>query len=320
MQPKMGFRYAGRIFVAGNPSAWGPWRRLQLLLRLRGFFKKNTFDVVIDFRVKLHPWAEAYLNHFVWKETYVCTLHSALTHLYFPKMLGIKLLYRKSTQFVCINPDLYDTYVSRHGIQPTVLGNPIAPNHIRDAAQMQKPGIQNYWLAIGRLDANKQYATLLQHFVASDLPRQGIQLVIAGDGPQQALLKQRIRENSGASVRLMSFQNNPYSLMQGALGLVICSQNEGLPMVALEALSLGCPVVAFDCPTGPRQLIRHGHNGLLIEPQNWDELLKGMQLLSENENLRQQYSRQAPGSVAAYHVDQIGPQWLHFLQQLPHAN
>ena len=50
------------------------------------------------------------------------------------------------------------------------------------------------------------------------------------------------------------------------------SRYEGFPMVLIEALALEVPLVSFDCKTGPNEIIRHNHNGLLVSDQNIEAL------------------------------------------------
>lgn len=320
MQPQVTYKHAGEVFVAGEQRASiGLWRRWHLLRNLRRFFVQHRFDVVIDFRVKLRPWAEYYLNHWVFPKPYVVTVHSAITELYFPKALGLQHFYPSPTRFVTLHPRLAAQLWQQQQLRAQVIPNPIQLDVLKEAAQTFTPEFGSYWLAVGRQDANKQYGALIAAFVASALHQQGAQLVLIGDGPEHIALQQQIARLGTTQVHLLGAQANPYPYMQHAQGLVVSSQREGLPMVMLEALALGCPVVAFDCPTGPRELIQDGHNGLLIQNQHWDALLAGMLRLHHDPVLRQHCQSQGPPSVASYALDKVGQQWMSFFKQLADA-
>ena len=75
-------------------------------------------------------------------------------------------------------------------------------------------------------------------------------------------------------VELLGFKANPYPYIKHAKFLALTSRVEGLPMVILEALNLKTPVVAYNCPSGPSEMIAHNVNGVLVENQNTAQLIK----------------------------------------------
>jgi N-acetylgalactosamine-N,N'-diacetylbacillosaminyl-diphospho-undecaprenol 4-alpha-N-acetylgalactosaminyltransferase len=84
-------------------------------------------------------------------------------------------------------------------------------------------------------------------------------------------------------------------------------------MTILEALSIGTPVVSFDCESGPNEMIIDNHNGILVENQNFTELTRKMNIFVEDEILYQNCKNNAKTSVAKFQSEVIVNQWLHVL-------
>jgi glycosyltransferase involved in cell wall biosynthesis len=132
---------------------------------------------------------------------------------------------------------------------------------VRDTARREF-GLANefLWLAAGRLEAVKDYPTLLRAF--TQMPDSS-RLVIAGGGLLERELRQlaatlRLHER----VRFLGFEPNVRRWMQAADGFVLSSRWEGLPMALLEAASCALPIVATDVP-GTREAITQGQTGRL---------------------------------------------------------
>ena len=119
-------------------------------------------------------------------------------------------------------------------------------------------------LGIGRLTSQKNFALLIDAFARVG-PGRDARLVILGEGPERSLLEAKIRRDGLESrVAMPGFVENPYSYMAHASVLVLSSVFEGLPTVLIEALAVGTPVVATDCPSGPREILREGELGELV--------------------------------------------------------
>lgn len=150
-----------------------------------------------------------------------------------------------------------------------VIPNPIDSMAIRQqaAAPLDHPWIAAgvpIVLAVGRLSAQKDLPTLLEAF-AQVLQHRDARLLILGDGEERAKLEQRVREKGlSAVVDLHGFADNPFSYMARAAVYVLSSRFEGLPNALLQALAVGTPTVATDCPSGPREILEGGRWGRLV--------------------------------------------------------
>jgi glycosyltransferase involved in cell wall biosynthesis len=94
------------------------------------------------------------------------------------------------------------------------------------------------------------------------------------------------------------------------------SHYEGFPMVLLEAMASGLPCIAYDCPCGPRAIIQNNENGFLIENGNIDAFVQKMQLLIEDDIMREQMGHNAKNSVSKYDLETIMQQWKLLFEEL----
>jgi glycosyltransferase involved in cell wall biosynthesis len=152
----------------------------------------------------------------------------------------------------------------------TVTHNPVVSDHLfRQAAEPVDhpwfvPGAPPVILAAGRLSDQKDYPTLIRAFAAARR-NSGARLVILGDGERRADLEALIHSlGLHGDVLLPGFVHNPYAYMAKAFVFVLSSRHEGLPGVLIQALACGCPVIATDCPSGPREILEGGRFGALV--------------------------------------------------------
>jgi glycosyltransferase involved in cell wall biosynthesis len=159
------------------------------------------------------------------------------------------------------------------GVAPeriAVAPNPaVAPDLSRLAAEpVDHPWLQDnavpVIMAAGRLGRVKDYPTLIQAF-ARIRAHYACRLMILGRGRQQPKLQALARQLGVADdVELPGFVANIYPYLARAAVFVVSSLREGGPNVLMEALALGRPAVATDCPHGPREILQDGRYGALV--------------------------------------------------------
>jgi glycosyltransferase involved in cell wall biosynthesis len=119
-------------------------------------------------------------------------------------------------------------------------------------------------LTVGGFKPAKDHATLLKAF-ALVRKKRPVRLLILGEGKlRQSLTRQAGELGISEDLEMPGFVDNPYQYLARSSLFVLSSVFEGLPMVLIEALACGCPVVSTDCPSGPSEILDHGRYGRLV--------------------------------------------------------
>ena len=183
-------------------------------------------------------------------------------------------LYALNGQIVCVSESLkkqiQKQVISRkkhvHFIPNAVVGRLLFQKAKQTEHQVLHDANQAYFIAVGRLVEQKGFDLLIDAYslaLADDhtLPK----LVILGEGQcEDALTKQILTLNLAHHVVLAGYVSNPYPMIQRATCMLLSSRHEGMPTVLIEALALDTPVISFNCPTGPAEIIEHKKNGVLV--------------------------------------------------------
>jgi len=128
-------------------------------------------------------------------------------------------------------------------------------------------------LSVSRLSAEKDIPTLLRAFARLRTGRPALRLLLAGDGPERAALQALVAElGLGAVVELPGRVQRPRAWMGRAAAFALASRYEGFGNVLVEALASNLPVVATDCPVGPREILDGGRWGRLVPVGDWQAL------------------------------------------------
>ncbi len=163
-----------------------------------------------------------------------------------------------------------DDLVARFGGQLErlqVIYNGVDLQRCRERASAGSPTIEKDrpWIVTAcRMDPQKDFPTLLRAFddVCRERPTR---LILVGDGQRRGEIV-RIAEELGitSEISLVGFQPNPFPWIAAADVFVLSSSYEGFGNVIVEAMALGVPVVASDCPSGPAEIIEHAVSGFLV--------------------------------------------------------
>jgi len=192
------------------------------------------------------------------------------------RYLPIRQLYPGIDQIVAVSNGVAEDTALIAGYpreRISVIRNPVVtPELIQDATlPCPHPWLDNdrdrripVIVGAGRLQRQKDFPTLIQAFATLRRTRP-CRLVIIGEGRAKAALQQQIaRLGIRDDVALPGFQDNPYPFLGNADLFALSSAWEGSPNVLTEAMALGTPVVATDCPSGPREILDNGRFGPLV--------------------------------------------------------
>ena len=171
------------------------------------------------------------------------------------------------------------------------------------------PTERNYLVSVGRINKSKNQILTIKAYEQSILSSKW-DLVFVGDGPHLNDLRQYAEAKSLLKkVHFLGFRKNPFPFVKAAQAFVSASNWEGFPNAHIEALKVGIPVISSDCLTGPKEIVRHGQNGLLFEMNNRDALIDIFDTIAENPVILDKYRRNARQSVAHLAINHIVQQW-----------
>jgi len=245
------------------------------------------------------------------------------TMVWFPVAPLVKILYRFADKIIAVSEGIKINLTEEFRIAAgtiEVIYNPVDIARISWLSRMhlEHPFFQGgvpVILAVGRLVWQKGFDLLLRAFreVLSELDAR---LILAGEGHERESL-QRLAKDLGiaAKVSFVGFQTNPYAFMSKADVFVLSSRYEGLPMVLLEALACGTPVISTDCKSGPREILDNGRCGLLVPVRDMKALSEAIVRSLKDSELRENFSRLGRERATDFSVDRIIRQYENVIHE-----
>jgi len=321
---EVSYPFAGKLVNLGKykNQSNGGLNRIKRMRVLKHYLRQEKFDFIIDFRFRIKPLQELLLAKWIYNTPTIFTVHSYLIDHYMPNASWLtRLMYNNAYANVAVTQQIQQRFEKQHGLtNGLTIYNPIDVEEIKakkdDAIALEYPFI----IAIGQFENPiKQFDLLIEQYGKTNLPQQNIHLVIVGSGDERKLLSVIYQNQLSEKVHLLGYQENPFKYLSKAKFLVLSSQNEGLPNVILEAMACETPVVAFDCPSGPSEILK-GQNGILVENQNWEALGNAMNKMCEDEDFYAACKQHTLESCTPFLLENIGQQWLNLMAINPPAH
>jgi len=172
-------------------------------------------------------------------------------------------------------------------------------------------------LAVGRLDKQKGFDLLIKVFLklANDFPEWD--LFILGEGPERPSLEVQILSGGlRGRVNLPGRAGNVGQWYEAAELYVMSSRFEGFGNTLAEAMAYGVAAISFDCDAGPRDIIRHEIDGLLVPSEDTAALEAGLRCLMSNGDLRQQLGARAAEARDRFSLERIAGMWEQLFSEL----
>lgn len=317
---KIEYEHKGEIFNLGKlkNKSNSIFNKVKRLLALNKFLNENNFDFIIDFRFKRFDIQEFILARFIFNTKLIVTIHNFVLEWYFPKYdLLAKLIYKKG-KIITVSDMINEQIVSKYNYKGVeTIYNPVNFETITAMKDEIIPINDDFIIAVGRLQSVKQLNVLIEAYSKSVLIEKNVKLIILGEGEEKSNLEALIHTlKLNDNVFLLGFQRNPYAYIKRARYLVLTSKNEGFPMVLIESLACETPVISFDLPSGPSEIIKHKENGLLVENQNMDLLIKAINDFYLDDNLYKSCKKNAIKSIEKFTFEQIGVKWLDLFNRM----
>lgn len=218
-------------------------------------------------------------------------------------------IYKKLYKTVVLTEETHQL-LAQNGVHNAV----VIPNS--SDAMVQAPISASYQVvaAAGRLTNQKGFSYLLRAWQQVAPLHPGWQLRIYGDGPLKAVLQAQINQlGLEGSVILMGKSRQLLKELLQTDIFVMSSLYEGFPLSILEAMNCGLPVVAFDCSTGPGEMITNGEDGWIVPVKNISLLAEKISDLITDAPLRKAMGANARINVQRYSWANIEPAWLTLL-------
>ena len=262
------------------------------LKKIEKKIKNEKYDIVIDYSSNLLKY-----DNFDIKIPVFAWIHFSLTFgekLTLEKTKKYKKQYKKYSKIFAITRVMKEEFINKVEIDEKkveLVYNPIDLKLIEKKAENVEKKYENYlkqdyFLQVSRLTQQKQPEHLVDIYYK--LKQSGIKekLYFIGDGEKKEIIKQKIKEyNLEDDIILLGQIENPYPFFKNAKLFVHTAKYEGLPTVLLESLALGTPVVSYDCPTGPRDILgKNSEYGELISLNDKDMFVeKVLELMNSKE-------------------------------------
>ena len=262
------------------------------LKKIEKKIKNEKYDIIIDYSSNLLKY-----DNFDIKIPVFAWIHFSLTFgekLTLEKIKKYKKQYKKYSKIFAITRVMKEEFINKVGIDEKkveLVYNPIDLKLIEKKAENVEKKYENYlkqdyFLQVSRLTQQKQPEHLVDIYYK--LKQAGIKekLYFIGDGEKKEIIKQKIKEyNLENDIILLGQIENPYPFFKNAKLFVHTAKYEGLPTVLLESLALGTPVVSYDCPTGPRDILgKNSEYGELISLNDKDMFVeKVLELMNSKE-------------------------------------
>ena len=287
---------------------------------------KNTFIRVRKLKKLVRDISPNYVVSFMGNLQPILTLNPVIISIHINP--GIFTIYRKFlVNTIYRFPNVKKIIVVSKGIEKKLnknyhlkniktIYNPIDLKLIKQKLLAERPIDFDYILAVGRLTQQKGFDILIKAFSELNFKNK-IKLIILGEGKERKNLEKLIDElDLKEQVLLYGKVDNPFIYMKYAKFFVLSSRYEGFPIVLLEALACGIPVIAANCETGPSEIIVNRENGLLVPAEDEEALKLVMEKLFYDKELYKKIKANTLKSVERFSVKNIVNEWLELFKEI----
>jgi glycosyltransferase involved in cell wall biosynthesis len=313
------------------------FRLLPSILRLRTALMAIRPDLIVSFLVRANVaavlaaravGAPVIISERSHLSTHLAERHSGLRR--WAAAIAPRLAYPLADHVIAVSDGVRSDLMSHFGVQPervSSIPNPYDLERIarEGEARPDIPLPPRFMASVGRLVGTKGFEDLIDAYALAD---PDIPLCILGDGPDRGRLEAHIAARGlTGRVLLLGYVKNPFAVVVRADLFLSASHCEGFPNAMAEAMALGRPIVATDCPSGPAELlddvemtgtigIHEGAYGLLVPVRRPDVLARAIGMMAEAE-VRRRYAGLAFRRMHDFRIEKIaGRYWSTFANVL----
>lgn len=219
-----------------------------------------------------------------------------------------KKCYNSVDEIVCLTESDRENYSKWHNNVRRIYNPLWLKSH--DSSNLYNKRI----IAVGRLEHQKGFDDLITLFSEIKVP--GWKLDIYGVGNQKNELEKLITNLGIDNIKLCGETDNIVGEYLTSDILVMTSRFEGFGMVLIEAMECGLPCIAFDCPTGPSDIIMDSENGYLIPDRSFSEYRSKLRSVMLDHSLRERLGKNAKLSTSKFNMSSITKTWEKVLSKV----
>lgn len=224
-------------------------------------------------------------------------------------------MYKYIDNIVVLTQSQQNVYQKHNFMMPKVIPNE-APKINIEFHKIEK---RKTFISAGRLSFEKGFDVLISDIYPLLITNPEWKLEIYGDGPMQKELEDLIANlDIGQQVKLYSRTPSVIQKLSTSYIYLMASRYESFGLILIEAQICGLPVVAYDCESGPREIIHHGKDGFLIPSGRADMFREAVKKLIEDDYLYNSMSTQARQSSLAFDGEDIYAKWSEIFNQSDH--
>lgn len=286
-----------------------------LTYRLNKIIKKNKIDILINSGVEYNQWSLP-IKFWNKKTKMISWEHFNATHQWHFLLRGRMMAKKYADALVVLTQQDKELYLKESPSKgPIYVINNFLNHFPEKSSSLESRNV----LIVGRLVPEKGLKNLVDIWqkVKKNNISNGWKLQIVGDGyykaDLQAIISEKKLENS---INLVGATHNVEQYYSDASIYVMTSEYEGFGLVLVEAESFGVPVVSFNCPTGPREIINEGQDGFLIPMGDNDAMAEKILLLMSDEALRKGMGKKAKENSLRFKEEDIIEKWVEVLNTL----
>ena len=290
------------------------FNNIKIFYKIRKFYKNYTFGDEKNVVIALGHSQSCLLPFVIPKRKNIKIIGSQHNPITYNKIYSLirKFSLKKLDKYILINKTMQDDILEHYNLSNTyVIENPNEMN--AEISDLKNRVV----LAVGRLTEQKQFDVLIDIWNMICRKNKEWKLKIIGEGPLRDKLLEKIKEYKlDDSIILQDFKENMSEEYKNADILVMTSKYEGFGLVLVEAQSCGLPTIAFDCPTGPRNIINDGKDGYLIKNNDLNEFSIKLNYLINNINLINKFSKNAIENAKRFDIDSITDKWIKLFNEI----
>lgn len=264
------------------------------------------------------PCAVAYSGRKACRAALIGSERSNPYHVYrdFLRKKVFSHIYSRFDGFVFQTKGAQDFFPEAVRDRAVIIGNPLDAEAFSQTGHRQPE--RNVIVSVGRFTDEKNYPLLIEAFgLVHEQHPEAVLKIYGKENPSLGIREQIAAAGLTESVHLMGQTNDVPGAIRNAGIFVLSSKSEGMPNALMEAMALGLPCIATDCPSGgPRELIQDGENGLLLENNNAKAMAAAIIRLLDNPDLADRLGLSAASIRMIYNVEQIARAWKRYIYQV----